>query len=200
MSSLQKRTYAARAGRSAVRWAALLCLALGSMVQAATKVGTPEIRSAFVSVVGGVYQLNAEIGHSADDGMAEALRDGITLSYDLEVSVTRGRRFWLDEQVVAVELRRELSYHSVSERFVVEDPLNEGDPRSFATLTEALEEIGRVQSWPILVAAQVPPGDCLVNVRASVRRGRLTDAQRVLMFWSDDWLLESEWYSWSLPR
>jgi hypothetical protein len=37
-------------------------------------------------------------------------------------------------------------------------------------------------------------------VRASVRRGRLTDALRALMFWSDDWQRESEWYSWSLPR
>jgi hypothetical protein len=63
-----------------------------------------------------------------------------------------------------------------------------------------LDEIGRVQGWPILVAAQVPPGDNLVNVRASVRRGRLTGTLRVLMFWSDDWLLESEWYSWSLPQ
>jgi hypothetical protein len=28
----------------------------------------------------------------------------------------------------------------------------------------------------------------------------LTDALRVLMFWSDDWQRQSEWYAWSLPR
>ena len=62
------------------------------------------------------------------------------------------------------------------------------------------QEIGRVQAWPILVAAQVPAEECTVNLRSSVRRGRLTGSLRVLMFWSDDWLLQSEWYSWSLPR
>jgi hypothetical protein len=202
MSSLRRNGRAGRAGAPAggALLLALLALLCWPVANAEPLAGTPEVRSAFVARVGGVYQLNAEIGYPANDQTAAALRDGVTLSYDLEVSVTRGRRYWLDAQVVAVNLHRELSYHSVSERFVVTDPLNEGDPRSFASLAEALDEIGRVQGWPILVAAQVPPGDNIVNVRASVRRGRLTATLRVLMFWSDDWLLESEWYSWSLPQ
>jgi hypothetical protein len=202
MSSLRRNGRVGRAGAPAggALLLALLALLCWPVANAEPLAGTPEVRSAFVARVGGVYQLNAEIGYPANDQTAAALRDGVTLSYDLEVSVTRGRRYWLDAQVVAVNLHRELSYHSVSERFVVTDPLNEGDPRSFASLAEALDEIGRVQGWPILVAAQVPPGDNLVNVRASVRRGRLTGTLRVLMFWSDDWLLESEWYSWSLPQ
>ncbi len=202
MSSLRRNGRVGRAGAPAggALLLALLALLCWPVANAEPLAGTPEVRSAFVARVGGVYQLNAEIGYPANDGTAAALRDGVTLSYDLEVTVTRGRRYWLDAQVVAVNLQRELSYHSVSERFVVTDPLNEGDPRSFASLAEALDEIGRVQGWPILVAAQVPPGDNLVNVRASVRRGRLTGTLRVLMFWSDDWLLESEWYSWSLPQ
>jgi hypothetical protein len=202
MSSLRRNGRAGRAGAPAggALLLALLALLCWPVANAEPLAGTPEVRSAFVARVGGVYQLNAEIGYPANDGTAAALRDGVTLSYGLEVTVTRGRRYWLDAQVVAVNLQRELSYHSVSERFVVSDPLNDGDPRSFASLAEALDEIGRVQGWPILVAAQVPPGDSLVNLRASVRRGRLTGTLRVLMFWSDDWLLESDWYSWSLPR
>lgn len=200
MSSLQRSDRPRRAA-ARVGGALLLILSLLSVpAHAEPLAGTPEVRSAFVARAGGVYQLNAEIAYPANDGTAAALRDGITLSYDLDVSVTRGRRFWVDAQVIAVNLRRELSYHSVSERFVVVDPLAEDAPRSFATLAEALEDIGRVQGWPILVAAQVPDGENLVNIRASVRRGRLTGTLRVLMFWSDDWLLESEWYSWSLPR
>ena len=203
MRSLDKRGHRWLAGlRTAVAaWcAAVLVVTLAPPARAEALAGVPEVRSAFVSLVGGVYQLNADILYPTTEGTAAALRDGVTLTYDLELAVTRERRWWVDAQIIAVGLRRELSYHSVSERFVVTDPLNEGDPRSFASLAEALEEIGRVQGWPILVAAQVPPGDNLVNVRASVRRGRLTGTLRVLMFWSDDWLLESDWYSWSLPQ
>lgn len=162
--------------------------------------GVPEVRSAFVALVGGVYQLNADIRYPSTPETAAALRDGVTLTYDLELAVTRERRYWLDATVITVELGRELSYHSVSERYVVRDLQQGGDERSFATLDEALADLGKVQSWPIMVAAQAPPGDSFVNLRATVRRGRLTDALRVLMFWSDDWQLESEWYTWSLPR
>lgn len=169
--------------------------------QADPLAGALEIQSAFVNVVAGVYQLHVRTRYPANEETAAALRDGGTLSYDIDVEVVRERRFWTDASVIALRLERELSYHSVSERYVVRDPLAEGEQKSYATLEEALADLGSVDSWPILVSSQLAePGDYVVSVRASVRRGRLTDALRALMFWSDDWQRESEWYSWSLPR
>lgn len=163
--------------------------------------GTLEVQSAFVNVVGGVYQLHVRTRYPSSEEAAGALRDGVSLSYIVDVEVSRERRFWTNENIVELQMRRELSFHSVSERYVVKDPLNEGEQKSYATLDEALVDLGSIESWPILVASQVTqPGAYLVSVRASVRRGRLTDALRALMFWSDDWQRESEWYSWSLPR
>lgn len=179
---------------------ALLSVLVAAPARAQALAGVPEVRSAFVTLVGGVYQLNADVLYPSTEETAAALRDGGTLTYGIELAVTRERRYWLDAQVISVGLRRELTYHSVSERYVVRDLQAPGAERSFATLDEALVDLGKVESWPVLVAAQVPPGECFVNLRATVRRGRLTDALRVLMFWSDDWQLEGEWYTWSLPR
>ena len=163
--------------------------------------GTLEIQSAFVNTSSGVYQLHVRTRYPANEETVAALRDGVSLSYDIDVTVNRERRFWTDAGVVALKLERELSYHSVSERYVVRDPLADGEQKSFASLDEALAALGNVEAWPILVASQVrEPGEYLVSVRASIRRGRLTDALRALMFWSDDWQRESEWYTWSLPR
>jgi hypothetical protein len=79
--------------------------------------------------------------------------------------------------------------------------LEGGEQKSYATLEAALQDLGRVEAWPILVASQLAlEGEYRVRVRASMRRGRLTDALRTLMFWTDDWQRESEWYSWLLPR
>jgi len=41
-------------------------------------------------------------------------------------------------------------------------------------------------------------GPWQVAVRAGVRRGRLSDTMRALMFWSDDWHRNSDWYIWTL--
>ena len=185
-----------------------VCLWLGALLPWQSAVlhadpleGALEIQSAFVSVVDGVHQLHVRTRYPANDETVAALRDGVSVSYDIDVEVNRERRFWTDAEVVSLRLERELSFHSVSERYVVRDPLAAGEQRSFATLDEALVALGSVDNWPILVAAQLKePGDYVVSVRASVRRGRLTDALRALMFWSDDWQRESEWYSWSLQR
>lgn len=160
-----------------------------------------EIQSGFVNVVNGVYQLQVRVRYPMNDEDRRALQQGVSLFYDVDLEVTRERRFWTAASVVNLSLRRELSYHSVSERYLVKDPQGIVETRSFASLEEALADLGKVDGWPILVSAQVAEdGNYFINVRAVVRRGRLTDALRALMFWSDDWQRRSEWYSWSLPR
>jgi hypothetical protein len=160
--------------------------------------GVLEVRSAYVNVDNGVFLLHARIEYPNNPEIRDALRDGITLSFDLDTRVERDRRFWFDAEVVALTLRRELSFHAVSERYVVRD-VRSGDQQSFATLEEALKQLGTVDGWPILVEPQLDGGQYQVSVRAGVRRGRLPSSLRALMFWTDDWHRTSEWYSWSLP-
>jgi hypothetical protein len=178
-----------------------LCVATAVPPAAADALdGVLEVQSAFVNLADGVYQLHARVKYPANDETAVALRDGVSLAYDLDVEIARSRRLWLDAEVTTVTLRRELSFNAVSARYVARDPRSAAQS-SYATLEEALESIGTVDGWPILVASQVPrEGDYQVSVRASARRGKLPDALRVILFWNDGWQRESEWYSWSLPR
>ncbi|HYM41344.1 MAG TPA: DUF4390 domain-containing protein [Steroidobacteraceae bacterium] len=160
--------------------------------------GVLEVRSAYVNIDHGVFLLHARIEYPAGPAVRDALRDGITLAFDLDARVDRDRRFWFNANIVDLTLRRELSYHAVSDRYVVRD-VRSGDQDTFATLEEALEFLGRVDAWPILVEPQLDNGNYTISVRAGLRRGRLPASLRTLMFWTDDWARESEWYSWSLP-
>lgn len=183
-------------------WAAaatFLVLAAG-LARADALDGVLAVRSAYVNVDGGVFELHARVQYPVNDEIRAALHDGVTLLADLDVSVARERRFWWDAEVVSLNLRRELSFHTVSERYVVRDPRT-GEQESLPTLEEALEHLGTIDGVPILVEPQLG-GDARyrVSVRAGIRRGRLPDALRAIMFWADDWHRESEWYAWSLPR
>lgn len=160
--------------------------------------GVLEVRSAYVNVDAGVFLLHARVEYPDNPEIRDALRDGITLTFELDTRVQRERRFWFDADIVALTLRRELAYHAVSERYVLRDSRS-GDQQSFATLEEALTQLGTVEGWPILVEPQLNGGQYHVSVRAGVRRGRLPSSLRALMFWTDDWHRTSEWYSWSLP-
>lgn len=185
---------------TAVRASSLVLLLLGvwgGLLFADALDGVLEVRSAYVDIDKGVFLLHARVEYPISSGIREALRDGVTLTFDLDTRVERERRFWFNASIVNLTLRRELAYHAVSDRYMVRD-VRSGDTESFPTLEEALAYLGKVDSWPILVEPQLDGGSYLVSVRAGVRRGNLPSSLRVLLFWTDDWHRVSEWYSWSL--
>jgi len=183
---------------SLLSMACMISLAAAGLAFADALDGILEVRSAYVNIDKGVFLLHARIEYPLSPSIATALRDGITLTFDLDARVDRDRRLWFNANIVDLTLRRELSYHAVSDRYVVKDTKN-GDQLSFATLEEALDYLGRVDAWPILVEPQLDNGNYTISVRAGVRRGHLPASLRAILFWTDDWARVSEWYTWSLP-
>jgi hypothetical protein len=176
-----------------------LVLAVGSLFAYADALdGVLEVRSAYVNIDNGVFLLHARIEYPVNPAIRDALRDGVTLTFDLDTRVDRERRFWFNASIVELTLRRELAYHAVSDRYVVRD-VRSDEQQNFPTLEEALAYLGKVDGWPILVEPQLNGGNYVISVRAGVRRGRLPASLRALMFWANDWHRVSEWYSWSLP-
>jgi hypothetical protein len=182
--------------------AALATIGMGEVARADPLDGVLEVRSAYVAMDQGVFQLFARVAYPVNDDIRAALKDGLMLTFDLDVIVSRERRFWVDETVAEYTLKRELIYHAVSDRYVTRDlDARNGEQHSYATLEEALEALGTVEAWPFLLSPQLSVNrDYRVSLRAGVRRGRLPDTLRVLLFWTDDWHRESEWFSWSLQR
>jgi hypothetical protein len=160
--------------------------------------GVLEVRSAYVNIEKGVFLLHARVEYPVSEAIRSALKDGVTLSFDLDARVDRERRFWFDANIVDLTLRRELTYHAVSDRYVVRDTRSR-DQQSFSTLDEALDYLGKIDAWPILVEPQLDGGNYTISVRAGMRRGHLPASLRAILFWTDDWVRVSEWYTWSLP-
>lgn len=155
------------------------------------------VRSAFVEPAERVYQLNATIELELPEGARRAIRDGVTLTLDVEIVVHRSRRYWLDETVATLQQHYELVYHALSERYLVRN-LNSDEQASFATLDAALDSLRVLTNIPILDKALVlPDATHEISVRASVDVRTMPDALRFVLFWADDWRQRSEWYTWS---
>jgi hypothetical protein len=165
--------------------------------------GLLEVRSAYASIEQNVLLLFARVAYPVNDDIRAALKDGLTLTFDLDVVISRERRFWLDADVQEYTIKRELSYHAVSDKYLTRG-LDEGpgtDQQTYASLEEALEDLGTVDGYPLLTTSQLSPNrQYRISLRAGVRRGHLADSLQVILFWTDDWHRESEWFSWSLQR
>src|SRR5207302_825663 len=150
----------------------MMALASWGLGRADALDGALEVRSAYVNLDKGVFLLHARIEYPMGPAIRRALRDGLTLTFELEARVDRERRFWFNLNVVELTLRRELSYHAVSERYVVRDTKS-GDQESFATLDEALDYLGKVDAWPILVEPQLDGGNYTLSVLLARKLWRL---------------------------
>lgn len=178
---------------------ALLCACLQPAI-AAVLDGVFEVRSAYLTVDAGVYQLNARTEYPVNEEIRTALTDGVTLYFDFEARVDRSRRFWVDATVVELTVRRELSWHAVRERYVVRD-MAHGGQEFYTTLEQALAAIGDITNYPVITEPQLAAdAGYEISVRANMRRGSMPDALRTLIWWSDGWHRRTDWYTWSLPR
>ena len=170
-------------------WALPLAHAAGPLA------GELEVRSAFVVVDHGVLQLSAHIQYPSNDPIRTALQDGVTLEFDLDITMSHRRRMWFNATDLETTLKRELTYHAVTDHYLLRD--EKGEQESFATLDDALDRLDRVEDLPIIVRSQLhDAGPWEVAVRAGIRRGRMPDALRALVFWTDDWHRTSDWYTW----
>jgi hypothetical protein len=185
---------------AAFAWLLALCLAGAAARADEALEGEFEIHSAYAVPSHGVIELSASIAYPPSERLVESLKDGVSLSFDLECVVRRHRRVWFDEVAVQVVRHRELSYQVVTDRYQLRDP-DGGTTETFPTLEAALARLGAVEEWPIAVDAQLRASEqWQIALRAGVRRGHMPDTLRALMFWSDAWHRTSDWYTWTLVR
>ena len=156
-----------------------------------------DVRTANIRLADGAWTLTARIDYRLTEKAIQALENGVTLTFRVEVSISRERRFWLDPEVVSDQRDWQLSYDALTKRYLVRYPDNR-EPTSHGTLFGALNALGRVQSLPIAEGARLERGQTYtVAVRSVLDQQTLPGPLQILAFWDSGFSLESDWYEWT---
>ena len=157
-----------------------------------------EIRSAFVDTGQEVLQLSARLDFVLPEGARRAVGEGAALTLDLQFEVRRARRYWLDETVAALGQHYEISYHALSERYLLRN-LNSGEQSAYASLDAALQQLSGIGALPALDRALLDPEQPYeARLRATLDIHNLPETLRWVLFWTDNWRQTSDWYVWPL--
>ena len=179
-------------------WLALCFIATAAPVARAEDESKLTIREAEAALDEGVYELDAKLDLTLPDGARRAVESGLTLRLTYEITVDRVRRYMPDASVAALEQRYEVSYHALSQRYLVRN-LNTGEQQDFGSLSAALDALSSVRSLPLIDASLLEEGaSYAVRVRAALTLRSAPDTLSWLLFWTDDWSATSEWYEWTL--
>ena len=184
----------------------LAAFVLGTgLAQDVEREGYFEVRSASTELTSNelmkrVHTLDARLQLVLSSEALAALESGVTLLIELQLQLIRTRRFFVDDVEAELQVRYELEYSPVTQRYIVRN-INSGDQDSFATLYSALNSLGRVQGLPVIDDALLDAdSEYRVRLRAMLNTERYPAALRVLFFWRGQWQLQSEWYEWLLEH
>jgi hypothetical protein len=176
----------------------LLCFLATAGAYAAGKQSQLLIRSAHAVLDEDVYELDTQLDMQLPRGALKAIDGGLTLHLTYQIEVDRVRRWMPDAGVATIEQKFELAYHALSQRYLVRN-LNTGEQQDFGTVDAALARITDVKGLPVLDASLLPPGpEYEGRVRAVLDMASAPEAFGWLLFWTDDWSAESDWYTWTL--
>jgi len=151
-----------------------------------------------VGVDDGVYELDARLELRLPDDARKAVESGLTLRLNYEIVIDRVRRYIPDAEVAALVQRNEVTYHALSQRWLVRN-LNTGEQDDFGSLDAALARISELRGLPIIDTALLPGGpEYQGRIRAVLDLSTAPDAFGWLLFWADDWSAESDWKTWTL--
>ncbi len=145
-----------------------------------------------------VYLLSANIDFSPTTEVHDALKNGVPIPVLVEIEIQRKRKWWLDEDMAALEQRYRLQYHALSHQYLLQN-VNSGAYYSFHTLNGALYALGRLKDFPLLDQQLILPEQRYeVLIHAELEIEALPSPLRPLAYITPAWRLESDWYTWSL--
>ncbi len=200
MSQTMLRSPGRKVRRIVIAMLVLVVVGTGLAQEAIVREGYFEVRSASTQLFAGVHILDARLQLVLSSEALNALNSGVPLTIELQMQVIRVRRFYIDAIDAELAVRFELEYRPLSQRYIVRN-LNSGDQDSFATLYSALNNLGRVQGFPVIDEALLRPNKVYrVRLRALLNTQQYSAPLRLLFFWRDQWQLKSEWFEWLLER
>ena len=156
------------------------------------------VKSAYAELISGVFYLNALIDLRPSDQALEALTKGVTLTLELQIEIERRRRFWFDKVDASLEQKYELTYHALSQRYILRN-LNSGEQENFSTLNSMLGQLANVVSLPLLDESLLEPDvQYQIRLRVVLDNKSVPGPLRLFFNWFSNWSMTSEWFEWQL--
>lgn len=126
--------------------ARVFLLALFLAASLVAKADGIDVKTAELEVVDEILALNADLEIDLRPAIEETLNKGVPLNFIVEFEIKKPRWYWLDEVIVTAQQHIRLSYHALTRQYQL---TNNAKYQNFASLNDALHELGRLQKWQV---------------------------------------------------
>jgi len=155
------------------------------------------IKSASLVSTDQIHLLNAEVKYGLTRETIEALYNGITLTFNIDLSVIEDRPWLWNKHIKTVTLRYQIKYHTLAETYQISDKTNNVH-LNFSTLSAALSSLGRLKDIPINSIKTSSNSTINASLKAYLNIEALPLPMRPLAYIDSGWHLRSNTFQWPL--
>jgi len=174
----------------------LSCLALAQESRSNTGVS---IKQAQLIQQDNTVFLKANINYQFNPKVTEALNNGITLTFNVKLSIVNKRPWLWNKHIYTVTLPYHIKYHTLAATYQITD-LATQHQQSFASLSAAIYALGTLKEVPLhkLPVDYLKKPNHIVMLSAYLNIEALPLPMRPLAYITPAWHLSSS-YQWPLP-
>ncbi|MBU0689088.1 MAG: DUF4390 domain-containing protein [Gammaproteobacteria bacterium] len=166
-----------------------------------------EVKKAEARLTSEGYLISADFDIQLPPQVEEALRRGVILYFESELSVHRSRWYWMDTEIASYTQTSKLSFNTLTQQYRL---TRGGLYQSFLTLSDALHILGRQVAPPIEISRLDMSGDGYFS--RLVKKGsevgavawmsldltQLPKPMQMNALTSEQWKVESEHFHWDI--
>jgi len=144
-----------------------------------------------------IHLLNADVKYGLTRETIEALYNGITLTFNVDLSVIEDRPWLWNKHIKTVTLRYQIKYHTLAETYQISDKTNNVH-LNFSTLSAALSSLGKLKDVPINSIKTSSNSTINASLKAYLNIEALPLPMRPLAYIDSGWYLRSNTFQWPL--
>lgn len=155
------------------------------------------VQKAQIELANDMLLISADVSFNFSEDALDALHSGIPIFMDLDVRITRPRKFLWDREELHTHRKYLIERHALSEQFIVSETFT-GERGLHRSLKLAIEDLGTIRSLPLAEAKEVDqtsPYDVSLRLRLDIES--LPAPLIPIAYISPSWHMSSGWYRWT---
>ncbi len=183
-----------RFSRCLVLLASIILFSTASVADEEAKI---TIDTATLSLQEQTFLLSANIHYSLSDEAIEALHNGVTLTFNVDLSMIELRNWLWNKHHSSITLRYQIRYHTLAETYQISD-VTHNSQHNFSTLTAALDALGKLRELPMHDIAAPNGYSAHGSISAYLNIEALPLPMRPVAYITPGWHLRSDSFQWPL--
>ena len=145
-----------------------------------------------------IIRVDCDISYNLDNRVKEALRNGIEMSFMLEIELRQQSLYWLGSLLSHIQREYRVKYHALSKQFVMVEIDNHTE-LSFPDLYSAFYYQSKLRNAELItIGALDLEQEYYFRVRARLVSEDLPLPLRIKSYVSTDWRPSSGWTTWPM--